>query len=54
MGWEARALEGLSVLLFDAPVWVVVFVRPEVKGGGGVSGRAGDEGVAFSMRAQVR
>ena len=56
MGWEASALEGLSgLLLFDgAPGWVVVLVRPEGKGGGGVSGRAGDEGVAFSMRAQVR
>ena len=54
MGCDASALEGRSVLLFDAPVWAVVLVRPEVKGGGGVNGRAGDEGVAFSIRAHVR
>jgi hypothetical protein len=29
-------------------------LRPEVQGGGGVSGRAGEDGVAFSMRAHVR
>ena len=53
MGWDARAFEGLSVL-FDAPACAVALVRPEVNGGGGVNGRAGDEGVAFSMRAHVR
>jgi hypothetical protein len=53
IGWEASAFEGLSVL-FGAPDWEVALVRPDVKGGGGVSGRAGDEGVAFSMRAHVR
>jgi hypothetical protein len=35
-------------------VCMVALVRPEEKGGGGVSGRAGDDGVAFSMRAHVR
>jgi hypothetical protein len=55
MGCDASAFEGLSVLLFGAPAWVVVaLVRPEVKGGGGVNGSAGDEGVAFSIRAHVR
>ena len=53
MGWDASAFEGLSVL-FDGPGCAVALVRPEVKGGGGVNGRAGDEGVAFSMRAHVR
>lgn len=53
MGWEASAFEGLSVQ-FDATACVVALVRPEVKGGGGVNGRAGDEGVAFSIRAHVR
>lgn len=54
MGWEASAFEGLSALLFDAPACAVALVRPEVKGGGGVNGSAGDEGVAFSIRAHVR
>lgn len=53
MGWEASAFDGLSVL-FGTPAWAVMLVRPEVKGGGGVNGRAGDEGVAFSIRAHVR
>lgn len=53
MGWDARALDGLSVPV-AAPVCVVALVRAEGKGGGGVNGRAGDEGVAFSMRAHVR
>ena len=53
MGWDASVFDGLSVPL-DAAVCVVAFVRIEGKGGGGVSGRAGDDGVAFSMRAQVR
>jgi hypothetical protein len=29
-------------------------VRLEGKGGGGVNGRAGEDGVAFSMRAHVK
>ena len=53
MGWDARALDGLFVPV-AAPVCVVVLVRAEGKGGGGVNGRAGDDGVAFSMRAHVR
>jgi len=53
MGWDASVFDGLSVPL-DAPVCVVALVGLEGKGGGGVNGRAGDDGVAFSMRAHVR
>ena len=53
MGWEARVLEGLDGLADDAAT-VVALVLVEGKGGGGVRGKAGDEGVAFSMRAHVR
>jgi hypothetical protein len=59
MGWverrlvgrvEVEAIEGDKVLLL-----ALVAVRLDGKGGGGVRGRAGeDDGVAFSMRAQVR
>lgn len=55
MGWEASRLEGLAWSWAD--VVVVVLARLlwlEGKGGGGVRGSAGEEGVAFSIRAQVR
>lgn len=50
MGWEARRFDGLSVPVDGA----VAFVGLDGNGGGGVNGRAGDDGVAFSMRAHVR
>ena len=53
MGWDASVLDGLSEPFGD-PACVVAFVRLGGKGGGGVNGRAGDDGVAFSMRAHVR
>lgn len=54
MGWEESRFDGPALGSFGVAVWEVVLVRPEVKGGGGVRGRAGDEGVAFSIRAHVR
>jgi len=58
MGWVERRFVGrVDVVEFDGMVVFVlaVAVRLDGKGGGGVRGRAGeDEGVAFSMRAQVR
>lgn len=57
MGWEASRLEGLAGSWGDVVVVVVVLARLlwlEGKGGGGVRGSAGEEGVAFSIRAQVR
>ena len=60
MGWVERRFVGrLAVVVVvvddDAHVVVSLVVRLDGNGGGGVRGRAGDdEGVAFSMRAQVR
>lgn len=55
IGCEARRFEGLSVVgAKSAMVVLVRLLALEGKGGGGAKGRAGDEGVAFSMRAHVR
>ena len=67
MGWVERRFVGGRVDDDDAGgevegeekvallVLLVVAVRLDEKGGGGARGSAGeDEGVAFSMRAQVR
>ena len=53
-GWVARKLLWLSVLMGLDMVVLVAFSELERKGGGGETGRGGDEGVAFSIRAQVR
>lgn len=53
MGCEESRFVG-ALWSFEVAVCAVALVRPEVKGGGGVSGRAGDDGVAFSIRAHVR
>lgn len=50
MGCEASRFDGLSVSARAA----VVLLELEGKGGGGANGRAGDDGVAFSIRAHVR
>lgn len=59
MGWVERRFVGrVEVVGFEddkVALLALVVVRLDGKGGGGVRGRAGeDEGVAFSMRAQVR
>jgi hypothetical protein len=60
MGWVERRLVGRFSVEGDAVddrvllMLALVAVRLDGNGGGGVRGRAGDEGVAFSMRAQVR
>ena len=57
MGWVERRFEGRIDPVGDDRVVLlfVVAVRLDEKGGGGARGSAGDdEGVAFSMRAQVR
>lgn len=55
MGWVERRFVGRVAVVDDADVVVSLVVRLDGNGGGGVRGRAGDdEGVAFSMRAQVR
>jgi len=52
MGWVERRFVGL---VEGGVVEVKVVLVVDVKGGGGVRGRAGEEeGVAFSIRAQVR
>lgn len=53
MGCEASMVDGRSVP-FDPPEGAVALVRLEGKGGGGANGRAGEDGVAFSMRAHVK
>lgn len=55
MGWEARREGEVAASGGDRGVLLLVgLLGVEGKGGGGESGRAGEEGVAFSMRAQVR
>jgi hypothetical protein len=57
MGWVERRFVGRvdPGSVEDVRVVLSVAVKLDGKGGGGVRGRAGDdEGVAFSMRAQVR
>jgi hypothetical protein len=61
MGWVERRFVGRVEAVVEIEVdgkvvlLVLVAVRLDTKGGGGVSGSDGDdEGVAFSMRAQVR
>jgi hypothetical protein len=52
IGWDASVFDGLS-MSFGAPACVVA-LGLEGNGGGGVNGRAGEDGVAFSMRAHVK
>lgn len=59
IGWEARRLDDCtSVLMVKSEAFqlVVPFApfRLGGNGGGGDVGRGGDDGVAFSMRAQVK
>jgi hypothetical protein len=57
MGWVERRFVGRvdPGSVEDVRVVLSVAVKLDGKGGGGVRGRDGDdEGVAFSMRAQVR
>lgn len=49
MGCEASRFEGPS-----ASAAALVLFELEGNGGGGASGNAGDDGVAFSIRAHVR
>lgn len=59
MGCEARKLEGKVPFCARSVPFELEWSLLELdgnggSGGGGDSGRCGDEGVAFSMRAQVK